>query len=135
MIRLLEKYSWISWIFVAIIAIAIFYISSLTFGTGSGGFGWITTAYHFLAFFFLAFFLLPSVVKGKNKGMILVALAIAIMYGVSDEFHQLFVPGRSCNFPDVMVDSCGILFAGLIYVSSLRFRKNPKYITYTHKLG
>jgi hypothetical protein len=122
MIKLLEKYAWVSWIVVAIIAIAIFYISSLTFGKGGGGFGWMTVAYHFLAFFSLAFFLLPSIVKGKNKGMILVAIIIAIMYGVSDEFHQLFVPGRSCNFPDVMVDSCGILLAGLIYVSSLRFR-------------
>jgi hypothetical protein len=125
MIKLLEKYNKLSWFFVVIIAIAIFYVSSLTFANaGPGGFGWKAVAYHFLAFFFLAFFLLPSIVGGKNKSLIFVALIIAFMYGISDEFHQLFVPGRSCNFPDAMVDSCGILFAGLIYTVSLRFRKN-----------
>ena len=123
MIKLLEKYSIISWIFVFIIVIAIFYISSLQFPPGSGGFGWKTVAYHFLAFFFLGFFLNPALVKGNNKCMVLVAIVLAVLYGISDEVHQYFVPGRHMAFSDVMVNSCGILFASLIYTVSLRFRK------------
>ncbi len=123
MIKLLEKYNKLSWTMVIIIAIAIFYISSLQFPPGSGGFGWMTVAYHFLAFFFLAFFLLPALVKGDNKTLILIAVIIAVLYGVSDEVHQLFVPGRHFAFSDIMVDSCGILLSSLIYAVSLKYRK------------
>ena len=30
-------------------------------------------------------------------------------YAVTDEFHQSFVPGRSCEFRDIVIDSCGVL--------------------------
>ncbi len=133
MIKLLEKYSWISWIFVIIIAIAIFYISSLTFGGAGGGFGWKTTAYHFLAFFFLAFFLLPALVKGNKKWFILLGIIIAVLYGISDEIHQLFVPTRHFAISDIMVNSCGILFSSLIYTASLRYRKKSKKMQKRHK--
>jgi len=126
MIKLLEKYSAVSWIFVIIIVIMIFYISSLTFGGSGGGFGWKTTAYHFLAFFSLAFFLLPALVKGKTKGFIWLGIIVAVLYGISDEVHQLFVPTRHFAFSDIMVNSCGILFSSLIYTLSLKYRKKDK---------
>lgn len=31
------------------------------------------------------------------------------VYAVTDEFHQRFVPGRSCEFRDVCIDAAGIL--------------------------
>ena len=37
------------------------------------------------------------------------ALAFSVLYAVSDEVHQLFVEGRSCQFSDVCVDSVGAL--------------------------
>ncbi len=127
MINLLEKYNKVSWMFVVIIAVIIFYLSSLTIKSGSGGgFGWQTTVYHFFAFFFLAFFLLPALVKGKNKKLIFLAAVIAILYSISDEFHQLFVPGRYCTLSDVMINSFGILFASLIYSVSLKRRFKVK---------
>lgn len=36
-----------------------------------------------------------------------VALAICVLYAASDEFHQLFVPGRSGEIRDVLIDSSG----------------------------
>ena len=122
MIKLFEKYNKLSWFFVIIIALTIFYISSLTFPPGKGGFGWKTIAYHFLAFFFLAFFFLPALVKGKSRKLVFLSIVLAVLYGISDEIHQFFVPGRYCTFSDVMVNSCGILFSGLIYTISLRLR-------------
>ena len=122
--KLLEKYSKISWTFVIIICIAVFYISSLQFPSGSRGFGWKTIVYHFFAFFFLAFFLLPAPVKGKSKALIFLTIILAVLYGISDEVHQFFVPSRHFAFSDVMVNSCGILTASLIYTTSLRFRKH-----------
>lgn len=51
-----------------------------------------------------------------------IALLIVFLYACSDEFHQLFVPGRSGEFRDVMVDTCGGII-GLILISINYFRK------------
>ncbi|QNO13296.1 VanZ family protein [Alkalicella caledoniensis] len=46
-----------------------------------------------------------SVVEGW-KGIVF-ALSICILYAISDEVHQLFVPGRSGEVRDVIIDSAG----------------------------
>ncbi len=38
-----------------------------------------------------------------------------MLFAVSDEFHQYFVPGRSAEFGDILADFAGILFGWLIY--------------------
>lgn len=38
---------------------------------------------------------------------LLAAILIASLYGASDEFHQLFVPGRLCDAADWLTDTCG----------------------------
>jgi VanZ family protein len=35
------------------------------------------------------------------------AVVLAVLYGVSDEFHQLFVPGRQFDVRDMMADALG----------------------------
>lgn len=39
----------------------------------------------------------------------LIAFAVAVLYAVSDEIHQLFVAGRSGQVSDVFLDSAGAL--------------------------
>jgi len=39
------------------------------------------------------------------------ALVFASIFGMSDEFHQLFVPSRSCNIGDWLADTFGALTA------------------------
>lgn len=126
MLSLLEKYNKVSWLFVILIAVFIFYISSLPSEEiiFLVKFDWQATAYHLAAFFFLALFLLPALVKGKNKKLLIFAISIAILYSISDEIHQLFVPGRSCSFSDFLLNSAGILAASLIYTFSLKSRKS-----------
>ena len=46
---------------------------------------------------------------------VMAAVVISILYAASDEFHQKFVPGRSCQFTDVLIDSAGVL-AGVLFV-------------------
>jgi VanZ family protein len=41
----------------------------------------------------------------------LFAIAIGVLYGMSDEFHQSFVPGRSANIPDLIADALGVTLA------------------------
>jgi VanZ family protein len=46
------------------------------------------------------------------------ALALTILYGISDEFHQYFVPGRHARVADVLFDASG----GLAMVLLIRRR-------------
>lgn len=46
----------------------------------------------------------------------LITWAICIFYACTDEFHQSFVPGRSCELRDVLIDSCGALTGLLVSV-------------------
>ncbi len=50
--------------------------------------------------------------QGKRYN-IPIAFAATAGYAVTDEFHQRFVPGRSCEFRDVLIDSAGA-FTGII---------------------
>ena len=34
---------------------------------------------------------------------------VGFIYAVSDELHQSHVPGRSCEFKDVMIDTSGTM--------------------------
>ena len=38
----------------------------------------------------------------------LLAAGLGVLYGVLDEYHQSFVPGRSASAMDVVVDSVGV---------------------------
>ena len=40
-----------------------------------------------------------------------IGLAIAVVYGASDEFHQRFVPGRSSELNDLYADAIGSAIA------------------------
>lgn len=46
-----------------------------------------------------------------------------ILYAVTDEIHQYFVPGRSCRLFDVGVDSLGILFGALLFLLTVQTQK------------
>ena len=50
----------------------------------------------------------------------LVAVAVASGYGVTDEFHQLFVPGRACDPLDWVVDTCGAALGSFLCFLVLR---------------
>ena len=49
-----------------------------------------------------------------------VVLLIGSLYGVSDEFHQSFVPGRQCDVWDWAADTTGVLLAMAVYVTARR---------------
>jgi len=115
MISWFEKNSKITWTITIIIAIAIFYISTLTFPPSPSVFSVKSIIYHFFAFFFFAFFLSMALVKGKKYNIIFIVILVAVLYGISDEIHQLFVPGRYCCLEDVLTNSAGILLASLFY--------------------
>jgi VanZ family protein len=61
-----------------------------------------------------------------KAGMIIVALGI--LYGASDEFHQQFVEGRVATISDFVADSAGTVFGVTLFVTALRFRKRPNVV-------
>ena len=58
------------------------------------------------------------------------AFLICVIYAISDEIHQLFVPGRAGQIRDVLIDSAGSLL-GIILVMAfekllIKFNKKHK---------
>lgn len=60
--------------------------------------------------------------KWRNIG----SFVFTFGYACSDEFHQLFVPGRAGQFRDVLIDSSGALLLSIIVllVMCIRRKKN-----------
>ncbi len=70
--------------------------------------------FHATAYGILGFLLLGSrtpSVQGYTNAQIKVSVLIASLYGISDEFHQYFVPGRSSEVLDWVADTVGALIA------------------------
>ncbi len=46
-------------------------------------------------------------VRDVSRTAVIGAIFISSLYGVSDEYHQLFVPGRSFDYLDMVADLVG----------------------------
>ena len=53
--------------------------------------------------------------RGNGPRAIAFALLITSLYGASDEWHQSFVPGRSCDVFDWLADTLGGALAIALY--------------------
>ena len=97
------------------------------------------TEYMILGFFLMGAFAKPSGAKKadetpeksgnriketgnsmKESGL---SLGAGALYAVSDEIHQIFVPGRSCQAFDVLIDSSGVLTGTIIMLLFLVLSK------------
>ena len=45
----------------------------------------------------------------------IISLGVGILYAISDEIHQSFVPGRGASIRDVCIDTSGVIM-GIIMV-------------------
>ena len=52
----------------------------------------------------------------SNKVLWLGVVVFCVMYGVSDEFHQSFVPGRESDVGDCLADSIGGMLGATVYL-------------------
>jgi VanZ family protein len=64
---------------------------------------------HLFAYFTLGVLLMNALGRSGITGMgrLLIAFGISVLYAISDEIHQLFIPGRSGELADVFIDSAG----------------------------
>lgn len=56
-----------------------------------------------------------AVWEGKGKSLYVLPIIISFLYAATDEYHQLFVPGRSGMFRDVLIDTSGAVFGTLLF--------------------
>jgi len=43
------------------------------------------------------------------------AASLALFYGLTDEYHQTFVPGRSASLKDILIDGAGAMASALVW--------------------
>ncbi len=64
---------------------------------------------HFGAYGILAalvFWMLSPLVRSSQSRTV-ITMVVVLAYGISDEFHQSFVPGRTPDIKDILVDVIG----------------------------
>ena len=72
---------------------------------------------HFSIYALLGLLLcVPVSVVADRRYVFPISLVVAGLYAVSDEIHQYFVPGRSCEIRDMMIDFCGAVMGCAIYL-------------------
>lgn len=68
---------------------------------------------HFTEYFILGI-LTYNMIKSYDKKYY-IAIVICVIYAISDELHQILVPGRSCQIIDILIDSLGSISAILLF--------------------
>ena len=70
---------------------------------------------HFCEFLGLSLLLNCAMYFSYSKTKPIVATAIASLYAITDEVHQIFVEGRSCEFTDWLIDTAGAITGLIIF--------------------
>ncbi len=70
---------------------------------------------HFCEYFILVILVVNCFKCYKVKPLYIYSVVFSIIYACTDEFHQLFISGRSGEFIDIGIDSLGILMGAFIY--------------------
>lgn len=83
---------------------------------------------HASEYFILTILLLIAL---KNSGVVdkkifVFAVCICFLYACSDEFHQLFVDGRTGQFSDTLIDTFGGFISCLMYTFMMKINKVRK---------
>lgn len=136
-----RKVSAIFWVLSVICMAVIFYFSSRTADESSAQssnvVGWLTSLFgdnifttfivrkgaHFLEYTGLCLLLNWAWIFTRGKASPFLSVGLSSLYAVTDELHQLFVEGRSCELRDWAIDTVGaILGAVAFYVTLLIVR-------------
>lgn len=107
------------WFPVLFVMAFIFYASSIPPKDIPLLFPFQDTVFHFSIYLTLAWFFaraLKNTCLNITLGrVVLFTLAFGFIYGISDEYHQSFVPNRSACALDIFIDGLGSFMGGLVY--------------------
>lgn len=57
----------------------------------------------------------------RNIFKLIISFSIGLIYAITDEFHQYFIPGRNASITDVCIDSAGVLIGIFILITVIIF--------------
>lgn len=107
------------WIAVIGWMMVIFLVSSLPGSTIPPIFPLQDIAGHFIIYTILAILfaraLKISIPNVKASRLYFWIIVFGIFYGLTDEIHQYFVPGRCMDIKDVLIDGLGTVLGSIIY--------------------
>lgn len=80
---------------------------------------------HFLIYLILGLSIISLIKEYRevDTKAIIIALMISVIYAASDELHQTFIPGRSGEIRDIIIDSLGSLTGIYIYYLYSKIRR------------
>jgi VanZ family protein len=129
------------WLWPALLAAMIFAASSRSHLAGPAVEG-SDKVVHFCVYGLLATLTLRALLFSGDRlarHAVWLSIALVSLYGISDEWHQSFTPGRSVEVADWIADTSGGLLAVALYTfwtgyrrlleKPLRFRKKPRLET------
>ncbi len=65
-----------------------------------------------------------GLLKKINRKVLVPSVIISFIYGIFDEFHQIFIPSRVASFYDFLSNCAGIIIGtALIWLSSYFFKE------------
>lgn len=88
---------------------------------------WVRKGAHCFEYMILGILMYLTIELYINRRLLIygISLVAGVAYAMTDELHQYFVPGRSCELRDVMIDSIGVLIGvSLMYI--IKMIKNNK---------
>lgn len=106
-------------------AAAIFYVSSLEkISVPDIGLNFEDKILHAFAYFVFGLIIIRAFHFGKSQPVYLkikiITIIVGFLYGLSDEFHQSMVPGRSSEVWDWLADAVGIVMGAELYRRFIR---------------
>jgi VanZ family protein len=111
--NMLTKYN----IPVAVWAVLIMIVSSIPYlGPPPIQFTYVDKVEHFIEYAILGALFAFGLSKSRKGPVFLTVLLICAAYGIFDELHQLFIPGRNCDPFDAAADILGAAAGAGIYV-------------------
>lgn len=83
---------------------------------------------HFILYFTLGIvlFLLLKQYNIDLRRIVIISLLCSILYACTDEFHQLFIPGRTGTIKDVSIDTAGAILGITICLKKSNKELNPR---------
>lgn len=130
-----KKLAILFWIFTAICFVIIFYFSNQSADESAAQSGIllklirailgdnafsdfiVRKCAHFLEYVGTCLVVNCALLFSKGKKQVPLAIAIASIYAITDEVHQIFVDGRSCEFRDWFIDTCGAITGAMIFLA------------------
>lgn len=113
----------------AIWAALLFILSSIP-ATGASWLPVSDKVVHFALYAVLGALLARGARTSSGRPAHALLLALGVAYGLSDEWHQTFVPGRDASAGDLVADTLGVV-AGYLIVLGLYRRWAPRYASST----